>query len=256
MPLQLVFVLVGATHPGNIGAAARAMKTMGYTRLRLVNACSHLTRDALARAAGAEQVLSDAVKFESLDAAVADCQHVIGVSARVRYVAVPLQNCRDVADELAVIAQQFSNQDDTVIVALVFGRERSGLTNDELDRCNRHLRIPCNPDFSSLNLGSAVQVVAYDCALALAAVPQSHASNEMPSNSQAMQHFFEHLQRVMINTGFLDPAKPRHLMRRLRGYFERNRPTEKELNILRGVLSATEQPRPPANAVVIQGEDD
>ncbi len=243
MQTELSFVLVSTTHSGNIGASARAIKNMGFTDLRLVNCCSHMTKDAIGRASGADDVLKEAKRYGSLDEAVADCQIVIGTSARDRHLAVPVQDCRDIAIELA----QAPVRDNTPAkAALVFGRERYGLTNEEMDRCTRLLRIPCNPDFSSLNLGSAVQVVSYECARALQSVPAvAVADEEAPASTDAMQHFFDHLQRIMVATGFLDLDKPRHLMRRIRRYFERNRPTDKELNILRGILSATEKPYPP-----------
>lgn len=243
MKMRLVFVLVGTTHSGNIGAAARAIKNMGFSELRLVDCCSHLTKDALARASGADGVLTEAQRFDSLDAAVADCQSVIGTSARDRHLAVPVLACRDVALELARDANSSTS---TTCVALVFGRERSGLSNEEMDRCTRLLRIPCNPEFSSLNLGAAVQVVAYECAQALQSVTLNPSSEkEAVASGEAMQHFYDHLQRIMLATGFLDPDNPKHLMRRVKRYFERNRPYESEMNILRGILSATEKPHPP-----------
>lgn len=243
MNTQLVFILVGTTHSGNIGAAARAMKNMGFSELRLVDCCTHLTKDALARSSGADGVLQEAKRFNTLDEAVADCQSVIGTSARDRHLAVPVMACRDVAGEIAIEAQSLETASR---VALVFGRERSGLSNEEMDRCTRLLRIPCNPEFSSLNLGAAVQVVAYECAQALQLVSLNPFSEkEAAASGQAMQHFYEHLSRVMIATGFLDPDNPRHLMRRIKRYFERNRPNENEINILRGILSATEKPFPP-----------
>lgn len=243
--MQLVFILVGTTHSGNIGAAARAMKNMGFSELRLVDCCSHLTKDALARSSGADGILQQAKRFETLDEAVADCQSVIGTSARDRHLAVPVMACRDVAIELAGEAQGANSM---LRAAMVFGRERSGLSNEEMDRCTRLLRIPCNPEFSSLNLGAAVQVVAYECAQALQSVSLNPSlQQEVAASGEAMQHFYEHLRRVMVATGFLDPENPKQLMRRIKRYFERNRPTETEINILRGILSATEKPFPPKN---------
>jgi len=248
MNLHLVFVLVGTTHSGNIGAAARAIKNMGFTALRLVDCCPHLTKDALARASGADAILREAVRFDTLDDAVADCQSVIGTSARDRHLSVPVMSCRDVAQEIVFDSHRRS---EPVRCALVFGRERSGLSNQEMDRCTRLLRIPCNPDFSSLNLGAAVQVVAYECAQALQSVSVSSPSDtlatdiEVTATGEAMEHFYDHLYRVMVSTGFLDPENPKQLMRRIRRYFERNRPSEKEINIFRGILSATEKPFPP-----------
>lgn len=244
MNLRLVFVLVGTTHSGNIGATARAMKNMGFDELRLVDCCSHLTKEARTRSSGAGHILHDAQCFDTLDQAVADCHSVIGTSARDRHVALPVMACRDVAAEIAEDAKRLTEPS---CVALVFGRERSGLNNEEMDRCTRLLRIPVNPDFSSLNLGAAVQVVAYDCAQALQTVslnPTSERGSEVepPASGEAMEHLYDHLHRVMSDTGFMDPDNPKLLMRRIRRYFERNRPSDRELAIFRGILSATEKP--------------
>jgi len=174
MDVELSFVLIGTTHTGNIGAAARAMKTMGYTSLR--------TRLA-------------------------------------------------------------SNQT-TVRVALVFGRERSGLNNHELDRCTHLVQIPVNPGFSSLNLGSAVQVLAYECSTGMHDVRETTDQVKIAatSDSAAMERLFEHLERVLLKSGFLDPANPKQLMRRFRHYFERNRPDDVEMNVWRGLLTSVERP--------------
>jgi len=263
MSLEILFVMVGTTHTGNLGAAARAMKTMGFTEMRLVDTCSHLSAEALARSSGANNVLQNAQSFETLADAIADCHVVVGTSARARQLAVPLLSCREIANEIGTLAQEESVDRK---VAMVFGQERSGLSNESLDLCTRLLRIPCNPDFSSLNLGSAVQVVSYELSQALASVPlgaptpmpgkwkgseegeaaTSEADadpDELPATSDSMEHFFAHLDRVMINTGFMDPDNPRLLRRRLRRYFESNRPTGNELAIFRGILTATENPR-------------
>lgn len=257
MSVEIVFVMVGTTHTGNLGAAARAMKTMGFTSLRLVDTCSHLSAEALARSSGANDVLRDAQCFDSLQAAIADCRIVIGTSARARQLAVPLKSCREIAAELVTL-----DEAEVQRAAMVFGQERSGLSNESLDLCTRLLRIPCNPEFSSLNLGSAVQVVAYELSQAVVSVPQGAPmpmpgkwkagdspepaavdADSLPATSEAMEHFFEHLDRVMVNTGFLDPDNPRLLRRKVRRYFESNRPTANELAMFRGILTATEQPR-------------
>lgn len=262
MKLSIVFVMVGTTHTGNLGAAARAMKTMGFTHLRLVDTCPHLSDEALARSSGANDVLTNAQKFDSLQDAIADCHVVVGTSARARQLAVPLKSCRAIAEELASID---SDTEELVNVAMVFGQERSGLSNESLDLCTRLLRIPCNPSFASLNLGSAVQVVAYELSQALHSVPQGAPArmpgkwkgteesapvtddaldpDELPATSEAMEHFFEHLDRIMIDTGFLNPDNPRLLRRRVRRYFESNRPTGNELSLFRGILSATQHPK-------------
>ncbi len=263
MSVEIVFVMVGTTHTGNLGAAARAMKTMGFTSLRLVDTCSHLSAEALARSSGANDVLKQAQSFGSLKEAIADCRVVIGTSARARQLAVPLKSSREIADEVAELAGSADASQQRV--AMVFGQERSGLSNESLDLCTRLLRIPCNPDFSSLNLGSAVQVVAYELSQAVNSVPQGAPvpipgkwkgsdgaapapldPDELPATSEAMEHFFEHLDRVMVNTGFLNPDNPRLLRRKVRRYFESNRPSANELSMFRGLLSATENPRKPS----------
>lgn len=267
MSLEIVFVMVGTTHTGNLGAAARAMKTMGFTQLRLVDTCQHLSPEALARSSGANDVLQEAQTFSALEEAIADCRIVVGTSARARQLAVPLLSCREVCDEVGTFSRTVPDGEK---VAIVFGHERSGLSNESLDLCTRLLRIPCNPEFSSLNLGSAVQVVSYELSQALASVPlgaprpmpgkwkgsdsvSSQVGNEeevittdldeLPATSESMGHFFDHLDRVMINTGFMNPENPRLLRRRVRRYFETNRPSGNELSIFRGILSATESPR-------------
>lgn len=267
MSLEIVFVMVGTTHTGNLGAAARAMKTMGFTKLRLVDTCTHLSSEALARSSGANDVLKEAQVFETLEQAIADCRVVVGTSARARQLAVPLLSCREICDEVGTLSRTVPSGEK---VAMVFGQERSGLSNESLDLCTRLLRIPCNPEFSSLNLGSAVQVVSYELSQALASVPLGAPKpmpgkwkgtsdepagavvdqsavvtdiDELPATSEAMGHFFDHLDRVMINTGFMNPDNPRLLRRRVRRYFETNRPSGNELSIFRGILSATENPR-------------
>ncbi|MDC0434111.1 RNA methyltransferase [bacterium] len=261
MSIDIVFVMVGTTHTGNLGASARAMKTMGFSTLRLVDTCSHLSDEALARSSGANDVLKQAQRFDSLKEAIADCRIVIGTSARARQLSAPLKSCREIADELSELA---SVETEHRRVAMVFGQERSGLSNESLDLCTRLLRIPCNPEFSSLNLGSAVQVVSYELSQALVSVPQGRPApmpgkwkgtdnsaeqvepsdpDELPATSDAMEHFYAHLDRVMIATGFLDPDNPRLLRRKIRRYFESNRPTGNELSLFRGILTATENPR-------------
>ena len=248
MNLSVVFVLVGTSHPGNVGAAARAMKTMGFLELRLVEPCDHLGGEARARASGAEDVLENAALFDGLAAAVADCRSVIGTSARRREISVPILDAREIGEELAALQEQAAAADEHVRVAILFGQERAGLDNDALDLCTRQLRIPCNPAFSSLNLGSAVQVVAYELSQALEQVPVAPPegpikTEHLPATSEAMEHFFAHLDRLMVDTGFLDPARPGQLRRRVRRYFERSRPSVNELGILRGVLGAAEGAR-------------
>lgn len=242
MNLEIVFVLVGTTHTGNVGAAARAMKTMGYSQLRLVDACSHRTDEALARASGANDVLLSAEKFEDIESAVADCHAVIGTSARPRNQSVPMLSSRDLPETLAGFQKATESTNQLVKVALVFGRERSGLNNHELDRCTHLVQIPVNPDFSSLNLGSAVQVLAYECSTGIHTIRATTDVAKAPAiaDSAAMERLFAHIESVCSTTGFLDPENPKHLLRRFRHYFERNRPDETEMNVFRGLLSSVE----------------
>jgi len=228
------FILVGTTHSGNIGAAARAMKTMGFESLRLVDPCPYKTSEAFARASGADGLVRDALSYSTLSDAIADCSLVFGTSARLRSLTWAGVDAREAAVTVAACPAG-SN------VAVVFGRERSGLTNSELDLCTHQLQIPTSEDFASLNLGSAVQVVAYELRMAhlgLVDGTEQPDADEPVADSESMEHFFAHLERTLIELDFLDPENPRLLMRRLRRYFGRNRPVATELNILRGILTA------------------
>ncbi|MEM6639267.1 MAG: RNA methyltransferase [Pseudomonadota bacterium] len=232
---DIVIVLVGTTDPGNIGAAARAMRTMGLADLRLVTP-RHFPHDkATARASGADVILEQAGVFDTLDDALAGTVRAYGTSARLRSLRWP------VADP-AGTAAQFVERPDGERVAVVFGREKTGLTNDELARCHALVHIDTNPAFSSLNLAMAVQVLAYEARRALVE-PAATAPEEpevRPATLDEMRYFYEHLERVMLSSGFLDPKNPRHLMRRLNRLFNRALPDHNEINILRGLLSAVE----------------
>ena len=233
-------VLVQTSHPGNIGAAARAMKTMGLSRLRVVKPRFFPHEDATAFASSALDVLDNAEQFDSLADAVADCRWVVGTTARKRTVAAEVGTPAEVMPELL---QRAANEP----VALVFGRERTGLLNEELDLCQRGIEIPANPDYSSLNLAAAVQVLSYEIRrVALDSAPtQSDEPRDPPATARQMEGFYDHLERVLMGTGFLDPANPRHLMRRLRRLYSRAGVDERELNILRGILTSVEDPHPP-----------
>jgi tRNA (cytidine32/uridine32-2'-O)-methyltransferase len=229
---KLRIVLVETSHAGNIGAAARAMKNMGLARLYLVNPRQFPHADASARASGADDVLAQAVVCASLDAALMGCGFVVGASARLRSLSVPVLDPRQCAARVRIEAMATE-------VALVFGREQSGLTNDELGRCHHLMHIPGNPDYSSLNLAAAVQVLSYELRMA-GAVAAPIAEGEPPVPAEDMARFYEHLQDTLIKIGFLDPQNPRIMMRRLRRLFNRARPDQVELNILRGILSAAQ----------------
>jgi tRNA (cytidine32/uridine32-2'-O)-methyltransferase len=224
-------VMVETSHPGNIGAAARAMKTMGLLRLYLVKPAQFPHNEADARASGADDILNSAVVCNSLDEALVGCTHVVGASARLRSLPWPLVTPRTCAAE--AVSQQGE-------VALVFGRERSGLSNEELERCSQLVHIPCNPEFSSLNVASAVQLLSYECLLAASNDPelQQDADSE-PATREELEGFYTHLEQVLVGIDYLDPDNPRQLMRRLRRLYNRAAIEKTELNILRGILKAT-----------------
>ena len=226
-------VLVGTTHPGNIGAAARVMKNMGLRRLVLVNPLLFPHAEATARAAGADDILATAQVVDGLELALSGCRLVLGVSARRRGIAGPELDPRQCALQ---VAESSVHTD----VALVFGRESSGLSNDEMDRCHFLVRIPTDPEFGSLNLAVAVAIIAYELRLAAVARIDSSAVEPRwpPATAEEMAHLYAHLQQVLLATGFLNPANPRHLMRRLRRLFNRAQPDQREVNILRGILAS------------------
>lgn len=238
-PIRIV--LVATRHPGNIGSSARAMLTMGLTDLVLVRPCRFPDPEATALASNAAGVLERARIVETLEEAVADCGWVIGSSSRPRHLGdEPLPPW--------AAAQRLVAASMGAPVALVFGSERSGLTNEEIEHCAATTMIPANPDYASLNLASAVQIYAYE--LRKAAVrerPPVSAKDDhpwyRPATAEQMEHFYQHLERVLLATGFLDPGNPRLLMRRLRQLFHRARPDLNEVNILRGILTSVERPK-------------
>jgi TrmH family RNA methyltransferase len=237
---RIRIVLIGTSHPGNIGATARAMHNMGLADLALVAPrCEPITADSVSRASGADHLVHGAPVVETLEQAVADCTLVVGASARSRTLPWPMLTPRELGGRLpAELAAEGTR------AALVFGREDSGLTNAELQRCHAHVHIPTNPDFASLNLAAAVQVVAYECRLAWLdgrAETREPPAEARPLASHAeLEHYFAHLERTLVAIGFHDPATPRQLMARLRRYTLRARPERMELNILRGILTASE----------------
>ncbi|TAM45115.1 MAG: RNA methyltransferase [Gammaproteobacteria bacterium] len=230
-------VLSRPTHPGNIGAAARAMKTMGLTRLALVAPKRFPAPEAAALAADAGDVLDRATVLSSLAEAVQDCRLVVGCSARPRRIGWPTMTPAEGARRLAEAAA-------TGTVALVFGQERTGLTNDELDRCHAVITIPANPEYPSLNLASAVQVLAYELrqtALAGASETGEGEAAGSPVTQDQLDLLYRHLEEVLVEIRFLDPNNPRLLMRRLKRLFNRAGLDQNELNILRGILTEVER---------------
>ncbi len=235
--MSVRIILVGTTHPGNIGAVARAMKNMGLSDLMLVGPRHFPHEDAMARASGAEDVLDSARVVASLDAALTDCVFVAGASARSRSIGWPSLAPRECAARL--IAESSNGT-----VAAVFGPEKSGLKNEHLDRCHTLLTIPTDPGFSSLNIAMAVQVLTYELRLARREENGTQPATEAPpATGEELERFYSHLEAVMIASGFLDPDNPRHLMRRLRRLFIKAEPDKNEINILRGLLSAVDPAR-------------
>ena len=228
-------VLINTTHAGNIGAVARAMKTMCLHQLYLVNPQNYPSADATARSSSANDLLASARVCATLDEAVADCVLVVGASARLRTLAWPQLDPRQCAEQVLRVSRQAP-------VALIFGRERSGLTNEELDRCHFLTHIPGNPEYNSLNLAAAVQVMSYEImmgSLAAGAGGETLDADAMDyASSEETEAFFIHLEQVLIDIDFLNPDVPRHLMRRLRRLFGRARLDKNEVNILRGILTA------------------
>jgi len=206
------------------------MKNMCMSELYLVTPKIFPSADATARASGADDVLASAVVCDSLQAAIADCQIVIGASARSRTITVPELPPRECAERLIVEAQNKK-------IVIVFGRENSGLKNHELDLCQQLLSIPCNSDYSSLNLAAAVQVVCYELLVASRQSSATVTELESPlANSAQMESFFEHLYQTLEEIGFINPEKSTSIMRRLRRVYHRAALDTKELDILRGIL--------------------
>ncbi len=237
-PDNIRIVLVNTSHPGNIGGVARAMKNMGLSRLYLVEPRQFPDEQADWRAASAGDVLASAVITQTLDEAIADCQFVVGTSARGRRIPWPLLDPRACAERMA-------QSSDSEQVAVLFGREDRGLTNDELKVCNLHLNIPTSDSYSSLNLAMAVQIVCYELRMLLdaPALPTSEDQQwDTPfTTRENMERFYLHLEQTLTDIEFLDPAAPRQLMLRLRRMYSRVRLDEMELNILRGILTETQK---------------
>ena len=236
---NIKIVLVETSHTGNMGSAARAMKTMGLTNLCLVNPIIKPDSQSISLAAGASDIIKNAHICSSLAQAIADCNLVIGTSARSRSLQWPNLTPKVCADK---IVQQALNSK----VALVFGRERVGLTNDELQKCDYHVSIPANPDYSSLNLAMSVQVLCYEIRMSmlntqdLTSNPIEVAEVDFPTNAD-IERFYQHLQQTLLNTGFINANHPGQVMGRLRRLFTRAHVEQQELNILRGILTSIDK---------------
>lgn len=229
-------VLTRPSHPGNIGSAARAMKTMGFADLRLVAPREFPSAQADALASGALDVLEAARVFATLEEALGDVVHAVGFSARPRDLSHPVRALRDAAGD--ILARCSDGR-----VALVFGNETFGLSNEELARCQSLANIPANPAYASLNLAAAVQVACYELASADATfAPSAHPARNL-ATVQEIEAFYAHLEQAMVASGFLDPAQPKRLMERVRRLYARAGLEREEVLFLRGMLSAFEKPK-------------
>ena len=233
---RMRMVMVNTTHPGNIGAAARAMKNMGLNRLYLVEPKEYPAEKAVWRAAGALDVLDKTVVVSSLEEAIADCGLVVGTSARGRRIPWPMLTPRECGER--AVAEVSTHE-----IAVVFGREDRGLTNEELQKCNFHVHIPSNPEYGVLNVASALQVICYEIRVAWLTATEGHAPKfedwDVPPADQAqMEHYFRHLEETLAQLNFLDPDNPKQTVTRIRRLYNRLRMDEMELAILRGMLTS------------------
>lgn len=233
MTQKFRIVLVNTSHPGNIGAAARAMKTMGLSELYLVAPKSFPNAKATELAAGADDILYHAKVVADLKTALSDCQYVIGTSARRREIPLPELSPREAGIEFTQLS--------AAKIAIVFGRESTGLTNEELLCCHKQLVIPSHPDYSSLNLAQAVQIIAYECRMATLMEPQPQQPHDELATTADVERFYAHLQAVLAQLEFYDPENPKRLIPRLKRLFNRRHLEVMELNILRGILSAIDK---------------
>ena len=237
-PNSIKIVLVGTTHPGNIGAAARAIKTMGLSNLDLVCPKEFPSNEATYRSKAAKDILEKASVYETLLESVSDCEVVIGTSARNRKVPWPVLNPKNASIEINKAVKNSSK------VAIVFGREDRGLTNEELGLCNLHVHIPTTEEYSSLNLSQAVQIIAYE--IRLSALNHSGAFGEQEwdvplASTSEIERLIDHFDEVMQQVDFYQVDNPRNLLTRVRRFFKRTKIDHMEANIFRGVFAAIQK---------------
>ncbi len=230
-------VLCQTSHPGNIGSTARAMKTMGLSRLYLVRPKHFPDGEAKSLAVNAADLLDTAVVTQTLEEALADCQFVIGVSGKQRSRSQQVITVREAAAEVKNIA---AHQE----VALVFGTEMSGLSNEEADRCHMLATIPANPEYTSLNLAQAVQIMCYELRMAITTGELHYQKKPAElASQQDLERFYEHMREVLEQIGYINPRAPKKLFERLRRLYGRTRLEKEEVNLLRGILTLTQQPK-------------
>jgi len=241
-------ILIGTSHPGNIGSAARAMKTMGLSNLVLVDPECEVDGKSKALSAGATDVLEDHRVFATLDEAIADCGLVIGASARPRTLDWPMLDPREMGEKVVIEGAKYP-------VALVFGRENSGLTNEELHKCHFHVFIPANPEYSSLNLAMAVQTLCYETRMAFLATKAYPEQQEEYPLAEEIEGMFNHLEQTLVDTRFIVPAHPGLVMTKLRRFFNRARPEIKELRMWRGILSSIQKSLPVTESKAVETDE-
>jgi len=240
-PSRIRIVMIETSHPGNIGSAARAMKTMGLQKLILVSPKSFPDPEGrdYAMASGAVDLLNRAQRVDSLDEALRNVGYVLGATARLRATAMPMFDARRAAK--AAIEQCAHTE-----VAILFGREHSGLTNEEMNRCHALLHIPANPDYSSLNIAAAIQIVAYECRMVALADNLTGFNGQFPKQPapvEQLEGYLDQLRKALEKAEFLNPQNPQQLMKKIRALYLRAQPTPNEINILRGVLTALTRER-------------
>ncbi len=233
------FILVGTTHPGNIGAAARAMKNMGIKQLGLVSPKEFPHEQAFYRAKAAVDVLEEAVVHENLKEAVADSIFVVGTSARNRKVPWPIVSPKEAAEEIVSLSQKGEGK-----IAVIFGREDRGLTNEELRLCNLHVHIPSSQEYPSLNLSQAIQILAYEIRLSGLSIEGKLEKQEWDvplANNAEIERLIEHFDQVMQEVDFYEVDNPRQLLTRVSRFFRRSKLDHMEANIFRGVFAAIQK---------------
>jgi tRNA (cytidine32/uridine32-2'-O)-methyltransferase len=226
-------VLINTFHPGNIGAAARAMKNMGLSQLWLVDPQEYPSAEADSRAAGAKDLLDSAHVVGTLEEAISDCQLVIGTSARSRTFDLPMLDARSCAEK--AVAESAKGE-----IAIVFGRETMGMLNEEIQLCNFHVYIPANPEYPVLNVAQAIQLLCYEVWMAHESGKVQASESDYPRQKE-MELFYEHLETTLRATRFLIPQHEGRAMTKLKRYFNRTRPEKTELGMLRGILTSIEE---------------
>lgn len=235
---QIRVVMVRTSHSGNIGAAARAMRVMGLYHLTLVEPKHFPSQEAIALASGAVDVLENANVVPTLEEALKDCHVAYATTARPRYISSKLYT----AEEAAIEAVQ-SVKNDNQKIAFVFGTERTGLTNEEIDLCQRMMTIPSENSYNSLNISAAIQVVSYELHKAyknLLDLPliQSPEEHDELATGEMREGFYEHFQDILFQSEFLDPTEPKNIMKKIRHLFQKRDLTTQEIHLLRGILTS------------------